>query len=101
MNRIDNKKIRDMFPWFKNNPDYVYMDSGATTLKPQSVIDTISKYYEKYSSNPHNTDSKLTYEVYDNVQKVREKLAKLLNATSSESAFNNLANFSRTFWTLS
>ena len=87
MNRIDNKKIRDQFPWFKNNPEYVYMDSGATTLKPQSVIDTITKYYEKYSSNPHNTDSKLTYQVYDEVQKVRAKLAKLLNADTEEIAF--------------
>lgn len=87
MKKIDNKKIRNMFPWFKNNPDYVYMDSGATTLKPQSVINAITKYYEKYSSNPHNTDSKLTYEVYDGVQKVRAKLANLLNADHEEIAF--------------
>ncbi|MDE6289520.1 MAG: aminotransferase class V-fold PLP-dependent enzyme, partial [Ureaplasma sp.] len=41
----------------------------------------------KYSSNPHNTDSKLTYQVYDEVQKVRAKLAKLLNADTEEIAF--------------
>lgn len=36
---IDIKDIKKYFPWFKNNPEYVYMDSGATTLKPQPVID--------------------------------------------------------------
>lgn len=35
------KDIKKQFPWFKNNPHYVYMDSAATTLKPQVVIDRI------------------------------------------------------------
>ena len=33
------------FPIFKKYPELVYLDSGATTHKPQTVIDTVSNFY--------------------------------------------------------
>lgn len=87
MNSMNNKKIREMFPWFKHNPEMIYMDSGATTLKPQSVLDKINEYYEKYSSNPHNIDSHLTYQVHHTVNKTKIKLANLMNCNPDEIAF--------------
>ncbi len=84
---MNNKQIREMFPWFKNNPDYVYMDSGATTLKPKMVIDAVVEYYEKYGSNPHNIDSKLTYEVHHRLFETKQKLAKLMNCDAEDIAF--------------
>jgi cysteine desulfurase/selenocysteine lyase len=33
------------FPFFANNPDLVYLDSAATTQKPQIVIGRITRYY--------------------------------------------------------
>ncbi len=47
---------KDSFPFFKHqeNP-YHYLDSAATTQKPQSVISAIEDYYLKYNANPHSS----------------------------------------------
>ena len=39
---------REDFPMLKK--DYIYFDNGATTYKPQCVIDAINDYYINYSS---------------------------------------------------
>ncbi|RCT49258.1 aminotransferase class V-fold PLP-dependent enzyme, partial [Ureaplasma parvum] len=52
---------KQFFPWFKNNKDVVYLDSSATSLKPQVVVDAIVDYYTKYSTNPHNGDSNFAF----------------------------------------
>ena len=38
------------------NKDIIYFDNGATTLKPNTVIDEISNYYRNYSANAHRGD---------------------------------------------
>lgn len=43
--------LKNDFPIFKNDPDLVYLDSTATSLKPQIVIDKLDEYYQKYSAN--------------------------------------------------
>lgn len=86
---IDIKDIKKYFPWFKNNPNYVYMDSGATTLKPQSVIDAIIDYYTKKGTNPHNTDSKFTNDVAQDVEEARKTIANFIHAEKDEIAFNS------------
>lgn len=83
------KNIKEQFVWFTNNPDYTYFDSGATTLKPKSVISAIVNYYENLGSNPHNTDSELTYNVNLKIKEAREKMANLINASSEEIIFCN------------
>ena len=40
---------REDFPMLKQ--DIVYFDNGATTLKPQCVIDKMVDYYSNYTSN--------------------------------------------------
>lgn len=44
---------RDDFPLLKNDQKLVYLDSAATALKPQPVIDAVREYYEGYSANVH------------------------------------------------
>jgi len=44
---------RDDFPIFSHNPGLVYLDSGATTQKPQVVIDAVSHYLSHDYSNIH------------------------------------------------
>lgn len=43
--------IRNDFPIFNNNKDLIYLDSAATSLKPQSVIDAVNEYNSSYSAN--------------------------------------------------
>ncbi|KEZ23612.1 aminotransferase class V-fold PLP-dependent enzyme [Ureaplasma diversum] len=76
------KSYKHLFPWFKNNPDIVYLDSGATTHKPQVVIDAINQYYLYDCTNPHNSDSTFAYKSHLVVENARKSLAKLINAKS-------------------
>ena len=53
---FDVNKIREQFPLLKrkvNDKDLVYFDNGATTQKPQSVIDAASNYYQEENANVH------------------------------------------------
>ena len=36
-----------------SNSNIVYLDSAATTQKPESVVNAIKEFYEKYNANPH------------------------------------------------
>jgi len=48
---LDTNKIKKDFPIFNNQPKLVYLDSTATSLKPQSVISKLVEYYSDYSAN--------------------------------------------------
>ena len=45
--------LKKDFPIFKNNPDLVYLDSAASSQKPELVINTIKNYLENSYSNIH------------------------------------------------
>ena len=47
----DSPMFKSLFPLFTYHPNLVYLDSVASTLKPQSVLDALSDYYQKYSVN--------------------------------------------------
>lgn len=82
MNKTNVKKL---FPWFQKHPGYIYLDSAATSLKPQTVLDAINDYYVNYGTNTHNTDSPLAYQTNDlALIKIRNKIAKFFNCSSEE-----------------
>ncbi|MEE3342640.1 MAG: cysteine desulfurase [Bacilli bacterium] len=62
------------------NQDVIYFDNGATTLKPQCVIDSIVDYYSNYCSNAHRGDYKISLEVDDMYEGVRDKIRRFINA---------------------
>ena len=67
---------REDFPMLNN---VVYLDNGATTLKPKRVIDAMNKYYLEHTSNIHRGDYDAaikTNEAYDNVRNI---VAKFIN----------------------
>lgn len=76
------KMNRDDFPMLKE--DIIYFDNGATTLKPQVVIDKIKEYYEKYSANAHRGDYDISYKVDLEYEKTREKVVNFINAKEKE-----------------
>ena len=53
-------KVRQDFPLLKkadvSDKPLIYLDNAATTLKPQSVIDAVVRYYTDYSVNIHLGD---------------------------------------------
>ncbi|RCJ02825.1 cysteine desulfurase [Ureaplasma urealyticum] len=84
---MDNYK--QFFPWFKNNKDVVYLDSSATSLKPQVVVDAIVDYYTKYSTNPHNSDSNFAFHPHKIMYETRANVAKFINADFEEIVFTS------------
>jgi cysteine desulfurase / selenocysteine lyase len=68
---FDIQKIRADFPILSqkvNGKPLVYFDNGATSQKPQVVIDAISKYYSEINANIHrgvHTLSQLATDAYE------------------------------------
>lgn len=60
------------------------MDTGATSQKPQAVIDAIAEYYEDHNGNPGRGSHRLAIRAEEEVEKVREKVRKLIGAQEKE-----------------
>ena len=58
---------REDFPMLQDK--IVYLDNGATTLKPKVVIDKMNEYYLNHTSNIHRGD-------YDAAVKTNENMMK-------------------------
>lgn len=74
---------------FKNdfpmlNKDLIYFDNGATTFKPNSVIEAIVNYYKNYTANAHRGDYGISLEVDMAYENVRDKVQKFINAKNRE-----------------
>jgi len=76
--------VKKDFPIFSAHPELVYLDSGATSLKPQSVIDKMSEYYTQYSANIHRGIYKLSERASQEYEDTRAVVAKYINANRSE-----------------
>lgn len=75
---------KDQFPIFQHNPNITYLDSAATTLKPQSVIDTITEYYRDYSSNIHRGLYPIAEKASGGYEEARQTIARFINAKRPE-----------------
>ena len=66
-----------------NNP-ICYLDNSATTLKPQSVINAITRYYAHESVNVHRGDYTLSYKVSKEYEDTREVVRRFINAKQTK-----------------
>ena len=62
----------------------VYLDNAATSQKPHAVIHALEHYYSHYNSNVHRGVHTLSGEATDAYEGAREKIAKFVNAASSQ-----------------
>ncbi len=76
--------VKSDFPIFNNNPNLVYLDSAATSQKPQVVLDKVTEYYEQYNSNIHRGIYKIAEKATAEYEEARSKIAKFINAASSD-----------------
>ena len=76
---FDVEKVRKDFPMIQNNKDLIYFDSGATSFKPQCVIDAINDYYTTYNSNIHRGDYDISIKASKIYDDTRKTVAKFLN----------------------
>ena len=89
MSDFNVEEVRMQFPLLnkilesKSKP-IVYLDSAATSHKPQSVIDAISNYYESQNSNVHRSAHYLAAIATEKFEDARVKAQKFLNAKKSQ-----------------
>lgn len=83
--RFDVEKIRRDFPILKervHGKPLVYLDNGATSQKPQVVIDALNRYYMSENSNIHRGVHYLSERATSSYEGAREKIRQFLNAES-------------------
>lgn len=66
------------FPIFKNNKNLIYLDSAATSQKPQAVINAVNNFYIKFNSNVHRGLYDLSQKAESLYEGTRLKTAKFI-----------------------
>jgi cysteine desulfurase/selenocysteine lyase len=82
MTELD-QKIRDEFPVLRDR-ETVYLDNGATSQKPQCVIDAVQHYYEHYNANPMRGLYDISVEATDAYEESRRVVADFIHAAKPE-----------------
>jgi len=83
---LDVEALRREFPVLSrvvNGRPLCYLDSAASSQRPQYVIDAISRYYETTHANVHRGVHKLSQEATDLFEGARETLRRFINARST------------------
>ncbi|MEY2628770.1 MAG: hypothetical protein RL066_586, partial [Actinomycetota bacterium] len=88
-------KVRQDFPIFertiRDGKKLVYLDSGATSQKPNSVIDAESNFYKFHNAAVHRGAHQLAEEATDAFEGARLKVANFIGAKEDEIAFTKSA----------
>lgn len=84
---FDVDSVRAQFPALQQSvhgSPLVYLDSAATTQKPQCVIDAISHYYSRHNANVHRGSHSLTAEATSQFEQARHSIAQFVGAQSDQ-----------------
>lgn len=84
---FDVSQIRKDFPILEEKiygKPLVYLDNGATTQRPLTVVDKMTEYYLRYNSNVHRGVHYLSNKCTDANEEAREIVRKFIGAASTE-----------------
>src|SRR5882672_4521398 len=87
MNKLDPAKIKKDFPLLSrsmNGKPLVYLDSAATSQKPNSVIEAIADFYRRHNANIHRGVYSLAEEATALYEETREKVARFINSPTHQ-----------------
>jgi cysteine desulfurase/selenocysteine lyase len=82
---LDVERIRKDFPILRLRPrgrPLIYLDSAATSQKPQSVIDALQRYYKEENGNIHRGVHYLSELATQRYDETREATRRFINASS-------------------
>ncbi len=79
---LDVEAIRGDFPILKQeiNPPLIYLDSAASSQKPNRVIDVLSDYYRTYNANIHRGIYRISEKATEQYEEARKKIARFINS---------------------
>lgn len=80
-------EIKSDFSMFTAHPELIYLDSAATSLTPDCVVDAMSDYYKHNRSSVHRGLYKLAMKSSSDYEAAREKVARFINCQTSEVIF--------------
>ncbi len=83
---------REDFPILSD--DVVFLDNGATTLKPKVVIDKMNEYYLSYSSNIHRGEYDFSIRADQEYDSVRDKVSQFVHCDRDNVIFTSGATMS-------
>ena len=86
MAALDVARIKKDFPLLQQQIDghrIVYLDSGASSEKPQAVLDAMDEVYTTYYANVHRSVYKIAAESTERYEDARRKIATFINAPST------------------
>jgi len=81
------EEIREDFPILArqvHDKPLVYLDSAASSQKPNAVIEAMSDYYKMYHANVHRGVYELSEEATARMEKARVKVGRFINARRSK-----------------
>ncbi|NBR13519.1 MAG: cysteine desulfurase [Crocinitomicaceae bacterium] len=81
------REIREQFPALRQQiygKNLIYFDNGATSQKPQIVLDAINKFYSKENANIHRGVHYMSQRATNEYEASRVRIQKYLNARKSE-----------------
>ncbi|MDJ0791922.1 MAG: SufS family cysteine desulfurase [Acidimicrobiia bacterium] len=82
--------LRADFPILRreiNGAPLVYLDSAATTQKPQPVLDAMDEYYANHNANVHRGAHTLAAEATERYEDARSRIASFVDTASAQIAF--------------
>ncbi|MGL6176591.1 MAG: aminotransferase class V-fold PLP-dependent enzyme [Vibrionaceae bacterium] len=87
---FDLCQLRSQFPALSGEPNgetVIYLDSAATTQKPQVVIDCVTQFYKNSQANVHRAAHQLGRAATDSYEAAREVVANFLGAPAQGIVF--------------
>ncbi len=85
---LDVKKIRSDFHLYTEQPDFVYLDSAATSLTPDVVADEISNYYKTYRGTVHRSLYPNGIKADEKYNSARKAVAKFIGTNEDNLVFH-------------
>lgn len=81
------RNFREDFPILNeevNGRKIIYLDSAATSQRPNQVLDAVLKYDHEANGNPHRGSHTLSMRATEAFEQVREKVRKFIGAKSTK-----------------
>lgn len=81
------KSIRADFPFYQKNSQVTFLDSAASSLTPQKVIDAIEDYYANYSVNIHRGMYQASLHASQIYEETRQAVNTFINGQEGQTVF--------------
>lgn len=84
---LNVREIREQFPALRRliyGKNLIYFDNGATSQKPQMVLDAINTYYSKDNANIHRGVHYMSQQATNGYEEARRFIQRYINAAKSE-----------------